>query len=336
MKMRVMNVPEPKTSLRAAERDVPEPGPGWVRIKIEACGICHSDSFVVENLWPGLQYPRVPGHEIAGTIDALGADVAGFRVGDRVGVGWHGGHCGHCDRCRRGDFITCRALLVPGMAYDGGYGEYAIAPEVALARIPDALGAAEAAPLLCAGITTFNALRHGSARAGDLVAVVGLGGLGHLGVQFANKMGFETVAIARGAEKAAFAKELGAHHYVDSTASDVAAALRSLGGARLILSTVTAAAAIEATVGGLAIDGHVTVVGAAHEPLALNTMLMIGGRQSLGAWPSGTNVDSEETMRFAALTGVRARIETMPLARAQEAYERMMSGAARFRMVLIP
>lgn len=334
MKMHAMQVREPGSPLVAADLEVPEPGRGEVRVRVEACGVCHSDSFVVHNAWPGISFPRSPGHEIAGRIDAVGADVVGFAAGDRVGIGWHGGHCGHCDRCRRGDFITCRALRIPGIAYDGGYGEYVIAPEGALARIPDALSATEAAPLLCAGVTTFNALRHGGARPGDLVAILGIGGLGHLGVQFAKKMGFETIAIARGAEKEAFARELGADAYLDSRAVDVAAELTKRGGAKTILATVTDAKAMAATVGGLGIDGTLMIVGAAFEPLEIASAMLIGGRQGIRAWASGTCVDSEETMKFAALTGVRAKIETLPLARAQDAYDRMMSGAARFRMVL--
>jgi D-arabinose 1-dehydrogenase-like Zn-dependent alcohol dehydrogenase len=332
--MHAAQVAARKTPLELVEKDVPEPGDRAVLVKVEACGVCHSDSLVVEGTWPGIRYPRTPGHEVAGTVHALGPNAEPWRVGDRVGVGWHGGHCGRCDRCRRGDFITCRVLAVPGIAYDGGYAEYIVAPAVALARIPDALSAAEAAPLLCAGITTFNALRHSGAGPGDLVAILGIGGLGHLGVQFAAKMGFETVAIARGAEKEPLARELGAHHYIDSDAADVAKTLKALGGARVVLATATSAAAMGAAVGGLGIDGQLLIVGVTTEPLALNTLAMLGSRQSVRGWPSGTSADSEDTMRFSALTGVRARIETMPLARAAEAYARMMSNAARFRMVL--
>jgi D-arabinose 1-dehydrogenase-like Zn-dependent alcohol dehydrogenase len=316
--------------------DVPilQPGRGEVRIKIAACGICHSDFFVVHNAFPGITYPRIPGHEIAGTIEAVGEDVTGFAIGDRVGVGWHGGHDATCDRCRRGDFLTCRNLRVPGMAYDGGYAQYTVAPQGAVAHIPDGLSLEEAAPLMCAGITTFNSLRHSVARAGDLVAILGIGGLGHLGVQFAKNMGFETVAIARGEDKAQLAKDLGAHHYIDSKKDDVAAALQKLGGAKVALSTVTAADAMLPVLDGLAIDGELIVLGAAVDPLPVQTLHLLGGRQSIKGWPSGTCVDSEDTMKFAALTGVRPMIETMPLERAQEAYDRMMSGAARFRMVL--
>lgn len=330
--VRVPSANEP--TLHVDTLEIPKPGPGEVRIHIGACGICHSDMFTVHNAWPGISYPRVPGHEIAGTIDAVGTDVTGWNAGDRVGVGWHGGHDGTCDRCRRGDFITCRNLQVPGMAYDGGYAEYAVVPAVALARIPDGLTDAEAAPLMCAGVTTFNSLRNSGARPGDLVAILGIGGLGHLAVQFANKMGFRTVAIARGPEKADFARELGAHVYLDSQAVDIGAELQKLGGARLILSTVTAASAMEPALAGLGFDGQLLVVGAAMDPLPVVTAPMIGGRHSIKAWPSGTSADSEDTMNFAVMTGVRTLIETMPLERAPEAYERMMSGKARFRMVL--
>jgi len=334
MKMNAVRVSQPNQPLEFVEVDAPEPADGHVRIAVEACGICHSDSLTVAGVYPGISYPRTPGHEVAGTIESVGPNTDPFAVGDRVGVGWHGGHCGHCDRCRRGDFITCRKLQMPGIAYDGGYAQYMDAPIVALARVPEALTAAEAAPLMCAGITTFNALRHSGAGPGDVVAILGIGGLGHLGVQFAAKMGFETVAIARGADKEPFARELGAHHYVDSEASNVAAELRKLGGARVVLATATNAKAMAATVGGLGIDGVLLIVGAAQDPLQLQTAMMIGGRQGVRAWPSGTCVDSEDTMRFAVLTGVRTRIELAPLASAREAYDRMLSGAARFRMVL--
>lgn len=335
MTMRAAIVPSAQAHrLELVSRDVPQPTPGTVRIRVEACGICHSDALVVNATWPGVAYPSAPGHEIAGTIDALGDGVSGWKLGGRVGVGWHGGHCGACDRCRRGDFITCRCLQVPGIAYDGGYAEYTIVPAVALARIPDELSAIDAAPLMCAGVTTFNALRHSRAKAGDLVAILGIGGLGHLGVQYAAKMGFRTVAIARGDDKAELAHRLGAAHYLDSRSVDVGAELRELGGATVVLSTVTAAAAMEPALEGLGVDGQLLVVGASAEPLAVRTTAMIGGRHSIKAWASGTCVDSEDTMAFSVLTGVRAHIETMPLERAQDAYDRMMSGAARFRMVL--
>jgi D-arabinose 1-dehydrogenase-like Zn-dependent alcohol dehydrogenase len=271
---------------------------------------------------------------VVGTVDKVAAGVTEWQPGQRVGVGWHGGHCGHCPSCRRGDFITCANGQVPGISYDGGYAEYMIAPSVALAAIPDDLKAAEAAPLLCAGITTYNALRHSGARAGDLVAVLGIGGLGHLGVQFAAKMGCRTVAIARGADKEPLARKLGAHHYFDSVAVDVPAELQKLGGARIILSTVTSAKAMSAVLGGLGVDGRMIVVGATPEPIEVSPFLLIGGRRAIQGWPSGTSRDSEDTMAFSALAGIRPMIETMPLERAAEAYERMMSGAARFRMVI--
>jgi D-arabinose 1-dehydrogenase-like Zn-dependent alcohol dehydrogenase len=334
-KMRVVCVPSAtEHRLELNERAVPEPGAGEVRVHVEACGICHSDALTVNNAWPGLTFPRVPGHEIAGTIDALGAGVTVWKVGDRVGVGWHGGHDGTCERCRRGDFLTCQNLRIPGLSVDGGYAEFAVFPTAVLARIPDALTAAEAAPLMCAGVTTFNSLRHSPARPGDLVAILGIGGLGHLGVQYAAKMGFQTVAIARGRDKEELALKLGAHRYLDSLAVDIGAELQKLGGAKVVLSTVTAAKAMEPALAGLGVDGELLVVGASHEPLSVQTAAMIGGRNSIKAWPSGTCVDSEDTMKFSALTGVRPWIETMPLDRATEAYERMMSGQARFRMVL--
>lgn len=335
--MRAAVVPS-ATDARLEMRDVerPEPGPGYVRIKIEASGVCHSDVVTVMNIFPGITFPRTPGHEIAGTIDVLGPNTSGWSVGDRVGVGWHGGHDGTCDRCRRGDFITCRNMKVPGVAYDGGHAEYVVAPTVALARIPDELTAVEAAPLMCAGITTFNSLRNSAARAGDLVAVLGIGGLGHLGVAFASKMGFNTVAIARGKDKEELARSLGAARYIDSRATDPGAELQRLGGAKLVLSTVTAADAMEPVLNGLGVDGQLLVVGASQEPLPVNTGQMIGGRQSVKSWPSGTCADSEDTLRFAVQTGVRAMVEVMPLEHAQEAYERMLSGAARFRVVLTP
>jgi propanol-preferring alcohol dehydrogenase len=333
--MRSVRVPAADAArLELVSSDIPAVRPGAARIRVGACGICHSDMLTVHNVFPGISYPRAPGHEIAGTIDALGEGVTEWKIGDRVGVGWHGGHCGVCDRCRRGDFLTCRKLQIPGMSYDGGYGEYVVAPVVALARIPDGLTDAEAAPLMCAGVTTFNALRHSVARPGDVVAVLGIGGLGHLGVQFAAKMGFETVAIARGADKEAFARELGARHYIDSRAANVSAELQKLGGAKVVLATVTAAGAMAPALDGLTFDGQLLVVGASPDPLPVNTMHMIGPRQSVRAWASGTCVDSEDTMRFAVRNGIRPMIETMPLERAVEAYDRMMSGNARFRMVL--
>ncbi|HEY1976617.1 MAG TPA: alcohol dehydrogenase [Candidatus Baltobacteraceae bacterium] len=333
--MRAARVPSADVHrLELSELPIPEPRHGSVRIRVQACGICHSDFLAINNLWPGIDFPRAPGHEIAGVIDAVGEGVVGFKPGDRVGVGWHGGHDGTCDRCRRGDFFTCSNQQIPGFSYDGGYAEFVIAPAVALARIPEALTAAEAAPLMCAGVTTYNSLRHTHAQPGDLVAVLGIGGLGHLAVQYAAKMGFETVAIARGAEKEPLAKQLGAHHYVDSNAGDVGAALQKLGGAKVIAFTATSAKALENAIGGLGIDGQMLVLGAAAEPASIDTVALIGGRRSIKGWPSGTNVDSEDTMKFSVLAGVRAMIETMPIERAQDAFDRMISGDARFRMVL--
>ncbi len=334
-KMRVVQVPSPNAPFEIVEREIPEPGDGCVRIKVEACGICHSDSFVKEGLWPGIEYPRVPGHEVAGIIDAVGAGVAGWTQGQRVGVGWHGGHCGYCDACRRGDFFACQiALQVVGVNYDGGYADYMIAPVETLALIPEELSAVEAGPLMCAGITTFNALRNSGARPGDLVAVLGLGGLGHLGVQFAARMGFKTVAIARGADKEPLAKKLGAHYYIDSQAQDAAAELLKLGGAAVILATVTNGKAMSAVLGGLGANGKFLVLGAADEPLEVPVLLLITGRRSVMGWYSGTSIDSQDTLSFSVLTGVRAMTEVYPLVRVAEAYERMMSGKARFRVVL--
>jgi D-arabinose 1-dehydrogenase-like Zn-dependent alcohol dehydrogenase len=333
--MRAVQVPHAKGPLQMVEREIPEPGPGSVRIRVQACGICHSDSYVKEGLWPGIQYPRVPGHEVAGVIDALGSGVAGWKPGQRVGVGWYGGHCGYCENCRRGNFLACTvARGITAITQDGGYADYMIAPAAALALIPDELSPAEAGPLLCAGVTTFNSLRNSGARAGDLVAIMGIGGLGHHGVQFAAKMGFRTVAIARGKDKAALAKELGARIYIDSEAQKPAEELTKLGGARVILATVTSGKAMSAVLGGLGVNGKMIVVGAADEPLQVPAHLLIGGRRSVMGWPSGTAVDSQDTLSFSALTGVRSRNEVFPLERATEAYERMMSGKARFRVVL--
>ncbi|HVQ28808.1 MAG TPA: alcohol dehydrogenase [Vicinamibacteria bacterium] len=333
-KMRAAQVPSAKGSFQIVERERPEPGRRQVRIKVQASGICHSDSLTKEGHWPGIQYPRVPGHEVAGLIDALGADVEGWKQGDRVGVGWHGGHCGHCDSCRRGAFLLCATGQVPGLSYDGGHADYMVAPAVALARIPEGISAAEAAPLMCAGVTTFNSLRHAGARPGDLVAVLGIGGLGHLGVQFAAKAGFRTVAIARGKDKEALARQLGAHHYIDSESQDPGAELQKLGGARVVLATVTSGKAMSATLGGLGIDGKFVVLGAADVPLEVPAIPLLSGRRSVTGWPSGTSIDSQDTMAFSALAGVRSMNELFPLERAAEAYDRMMSGKARFRVVL--
>ncbi len=333
--MRVMQVPRPNADFELVEREIPEPGAGSVRLRVQACGVCHSDSVTKEGLWPGIAYPRAPGHEVAGIIDAVGAGVAGWKVGQRVGVGWHGGHCGYCDSCRRGDFVTCQiAAQIPGITYDGGYADCMIAPAGALAHIPDELSATEAGPLMCAGITTFNSLRNSGARPGDVVAVLGIGGLGHLGVQFAARMGYTTVAIARGKDKEPLAKKLGARHYIDSQSQNAAEELTKLGGAKVILATVTSGKAMSAALGGLGVNGKLVMVGVADEPLEVPSSLLISGRRSIVGWPSGTSIDSQETMAFSALTGVRPMTEAFPLERAAEAYELMMSGKARFRAVL--
>jgi D-arabinose 1-dehydrogenase-like Zn-dependent alcohol dehydrogenase len=332
--MKAVEVRQAGSPLQLVERQVPEPGPGHVLIKVQACGICHSDSLTKEGSWPGIEFPRVPGHEIAGVVDSVGAGVEDWKVGQRVGVGWHGGHCGHCERCRRGDFVLCEFALVPGISYDGGYAEYMVAPVQALARIPDDLSDVEAAPLLCAGITTFNALRNSGARAGDVVAILGIGGLGHLGVQFAARMGFETVAIARGKDKEELARKLGAHHYIDSSTQNVAETLTALGGAKVILATVTSGKAMSAAVGGLGLNGKLIMVGISEEPVEVPVAQFIMGRHSVQGWPSGTSADSQDTLVFSALSGIKPMIEEFPLARAADAYNRMMSGAARFRVVL--
>jgi len=331
---RFVEVKKAGGALELVTREVGAPQAGWVRVKVQACGVCHSDSLTKEGHWPGIHYPRVPGHEVVGVVDAIGEGVTEWKVGQRVGLGWYGGHCGKCEPCRRGDLVCCQRLKVPGITFDGGYADYVTAPEIALAAVPDSLAAAEAGPLLCAGITTFNALRNSGARPPDVVAVLGMGGLGHLGVQFAAKMGFTTVAIARGADKAKYAGELGAKHYIDSTAEDVAAALQKLGGAKTILATVTNGEAMSAAIGGLGREGKFVVLGAVSEPLKVNTLPMLGARQSLQGWPSGTAIDSEDTLKFSAMMGVRPLIEKYPLEKAGEAYERMMSGKARFRVVL--
>jgi D-arabinose 1-dehydrogenase-like Zn-dependent alcohol dehydrogenase len=334
--MRVVQVTQPKGPFELKQRDIPSPGPGAVRIKVQACGICHSDMYTKDGLWPGIQFPRVPGHEVAGVIDALGDGVNGWTVAQRVGVGWHGGHCGYCDACRRGEFVTCQVKnTVTGISIDGGYADYMIAHAGSLAKIPDNLTAEDAAPLMCAGVTTYNALRNSGARPGDTVAVHGLGGLGHLGVQYATKMGMKTIAIARGKDKEPLAKKLGAHHYIDSQATDPAAELTKLGGANVILATVTDAKTMNAVMGGLSLNGKMVIVGAPHEPLSVSAGFLIGGRRSITGWPSGSSIDSQDTLAFSALTGVRSMNEVFPLERAAEAYDRMMSGKARFRVVLI-
>ena len=316
------------------QREFPEPGSGQVRIRVQACGVCHSDSLTKQGLWPGIQYPRVPGHEVAGVLDAVGPDVPLFKVGQRVGLGWHGGHCNYCAPCRRGDFVLCENGPVSGISFDGGYADYVIASANALALIPDELADADAAPLLCAGITTFNSLRNSGARPGDTVAILGIGGLGHLAVQYAAKSGYRTVAIARGQDKGPLAKQLGAHVYIDSTAQNPAEELQKLGGAKVILSTLTSAKALEWAVDGLALAGKLIIVGAPDGPVAVSPFPLLLGRRTIMGWPSGTGMDSEDTLNFSALTGVRPMIETYPLEQAEQAFERMMSGKARFRVVL--
>ena len=333
-KMRAAQVSRPNGPFEVVEREIPQPGAGSVRIKVQACGVCHSDALVKEGHWPGLSYPRVPGHEVIGVIDAVGTGVAGWVSGQRVGVGWHGGHCGRCDSCRRGDFFACQlALQITGITFDGGYADYMIAPTAALALVPEDLSAVEGAPLMCAGITTFNSLRNSGARPGDVVAILGVGGLGHLGVQFAAKMGFKTVAIARGKDKEPLAKKLGAWHYIDSQAQDPAAELTKLGGASVILATVTNGEAMSAVLGGLGVNGTLIVVGAP-QSLEVSPGLLIAGCRSIKGWYSGTSIDSQDTLKFSAFTGVRSMNEVFSLERVAEAYERMMSGKARFRVVL--
>src|ERR1051325_2177178 len=331
--MHVAQIPAPKGKFEIVERPIPEPSPGTVRIKVAACGICHSDALVKEGLWPGIQYPRVPGHEVAGTIDAVGEGVTRWKPGQRVGVGWNGGYCGQCDSGRRGNMCACETHQVTGISFDGGYGEYMIAPVSAVARFPDELSPVDAAPLLCAGITTFNALRNSSARPGDVVAVLGLGGLGHLGVQYAAKMGFKTVAIARGKDKEPLARQLGAARYIDSQSQNPAAELLKLGGASVIISTVTVGDAMSAVQSGLAVNGTLMVMGAA-ESLQVGPITLLMGRRSVKGWYSGTAIDSQDTLAFSARLGVRSMNELFPLERVNEAYARMMSGKARFRVVL--
>jgi D-arabinose 1-dehydrogenase-like Zn-dependent alcohol dehydrogenase len=333
-RMKVAQVPKAGADFEILEREIPQPGSGQVRIRVQACGVCHSDVLVKDGGWPGLAYPRVPGHEIAGVIDEAGPGVTQWRKGQRVGVGWHGGQDGTCLACRRGDFVNCAQLKVTGLSYDGGYGEYMIAPVEAVARMPESLDPAEAAPLLCAGITTFNALRHSGAVPGDLVAVEGIGGLGHLAIQFAQKFGYHVAAIGRGPQNATLAKKLGAHLYIDSAATNAAEELRRLGGARVILATAPSGKAMSALVDGLGANGRMMVVGASADPIEVMPVQLIFGNRSLQGWASGIPTDSEDTLRFAELTGVRPMIERYPLEKAGEAYARMMSGKAEFRAVL--
>jgi alcohol dehydrogenase, propanol-preferring len=334
-KMKAMAVLKAGGPFELVERDVPEPGRGQVRVKVEACGVCHSDMLVRGGRFPGLTLPRIPGHEIAGRVDALGAEVTEFAPGDRVGVGWHGGHCFRCEPCRRGLFINCDNARITGMTHDGGYAEYAVVPAESVARIPEGLDAASAGPLLCAGITTYNALRNSGARAGDTVAVQGIGGLGHLAIQFASKMGFRTVAISRGADKEALARSLGAHAYVDTQATTVTEGLHALGGADLILATAPHSDAIASTVNGLKPRGKLLIVAAPFEPLTISVLPLLSGK-TIAGWPSGSAMDSEDTMRFSVLSGVRPRIEVFKLEDAERALATVTENRVRFRAVLTP
>jgi D-arabinose 1-dehydrogenase-like Zn-dependent alcohol dehydrogenase len=333
-KMKVALVPKAGAEFEIVEREIPSPASSQVRIRVQACGICHSDVLTKDGLWPGITYPRAPGHEIAGVIDALGDGVNRWKVGQRVGVGWHGGHDGTCLSCRRGDFITCVNGKIPGIHYDGGYAEYVLIPQEAVAAMPDDLEPASAAPLMCAGITTFNALRHSGALPSDLIAVQGIGGLGHLGIQFAAKFGYRVAAIGRGTDSAPLARKLGASAYIDSRASNVAEELQKLGGARVILATAPDGRSMSALVDGLGVDGKLIVVGAGPTPIEVSPLQLIPQRKSIQGWPSGTATDSEDTLRFSQMTGIRPMIETYPLTRASEAFARMMSGHAEFRVVI--
>jgi D-arabinose 1-dehydrogenase-like Zn-dependent alcohol dehydrogenase len=332
--MKVALIPKPGADFEIVEREIPEPGPGAVRIRVQACGVCHSDVLTKEGSWPGIQYPRVPGHEIAGIIHEVGAGVSAWKQGQRVGVGWHGGQDNTCRECRRGDFRNCRNLKIPGISYDGGYQQYMVAPVEALVAIPESLTDTEAAPLLCAGITTYNALRHSGAFPGDLVAVEGIGGLGHLGVQFANKFGYKVAAIGHGPEHATLAKKLGAGIYIDSKSSNAAEALQQMGGARVILATAPSSKAMSELIDGLGPNGKLIVIGATFDSIEVTPVQLINGSRTIQGWAAGTPADSEDTLRFAELTGVRPMIETYPLEKAAEAYARMISGKALFRAVL--
>jgi D-arabinose 1-dehydrogenase-like Zn-dependent alcohol dehydrogenase len=331
---RAVQVPLAGGAFEVVQREFPEPGPGHVRIRVEACGVCHSDAITKFSLFPGIEYPRVPGHEVAGVVDAVGAGGPLFNAGQWGGLGWHGGHCNYCSACRRGDFILCENGQISGISFDGGYADYVIAPANALALIPEDLKDVEAAPLMCAGVTTFNSLRHSGAKPGDTVAILGIGGLGHLAVQFAAKSGYRTVAIARGQDKAPLARQLGAHIYIDSTTQDPGAELQKLGGAAVILSTLTNAEALAGGVSGLGPNGKLIIVGVPEKPFQVNAGQLIMVNRSIAGWASGTGMDSEDTLKFSALSGVKPLIETYPLERAAEAFDRMMSGKARFRVVL--
>ena len=333
-KMKAMQVPAPEEDFKLVEKEIPAPATDEVLSKVQACGICHSDAFVKDGMMPGIEYPRVPGHEVVGTIEQTGEEVNNWTEGQRVGVGWHGGHCYRCEPCRDGDFINCENGKVTGMHYDGGYAEYLTAPESALAAIPTALDSAEAAPLLCAGITTFNALRNSDLEAGDTVAVQGIGGLGHLGIQYANKMGCKTVALSRGTAKRKLAHNLGAETFIDTESTDAAKALQEMGGADVILATAPNSNAITSIVDGLGRNGQLMVVAATNEPVEVAPFQLIAGRRSIAGWPSGDAKDSEDTLKFSALKNVSPKIETFALEEANEAYDRMINNEARFRVVL--
>jgi D-arabinose 1-dehydrogenase-like Zn-dependent alcohol dehydrogenase len=332
--MKVAQISKPGADFEVVERGIPKPGAGQVLIKVQACGICHSDVLTKEGMWPGIQYPRVPGHEVVGEINELGEGVSEWNTGQRVGVGWHGGQDGTCLFCRRGDYRNCRNLKITGISYDGGYQEYMVAPVEALAAIPESLDAAEAAPLLCAGLTTFNSLRHSGAFPGDLVAVQGIGGLGHLGIQYANKFGYKVAAIGRGSENAALAQKLGASVYIDSNGTNAAEELQKLGGAQVILATAPSSKAMSKLIDGLAPNGKLMVIGATFDPIEATPAQLITGSRTIQGWSAGTPADSEDTLRFSELTGVRPMIETYPLEKAADAYARMLSGNAKFRVVL--
>ena len=333
-RMMAAQISRPGADFEMVQREIPEPSARQVRIKVQACGVCHSDVFTKEGLWPGIKYPRVPGHEVAGVVDELGDGVSEWKKGQRVGVGWHGGHDNTCRECRRGDFRNCQNLKIPGISYDGGYQEYMVAPAEALVAIPESLSDVDAAPLLCAGITTYNALRHSGALPGDLVAVQGIGGLGHLGIQFANKFGYNVAAIGRGPENAVLAKKLGASVYIDSAGANAAEALQKLGGAQVILATAPSSKAMSELFDGLGPNGKLMVVGAASDPIEVTPAQLINGSRTIQGWASGTPADIDDTLSFAELTGVRPMVETYPLERAAEGYARMMSGKAEFRVVL--
>jgi D-arabinose 1-dehydrogenase-like Zn-dependent alcohol dehydrogenase len=332
--MKAAQIPKPGADFQIVEHEIPKPGAREVRIKVQACGICGSDVFTKEGTWPGIQYPRVPGHEVVGIVDELGEGVTGWQKGQRIGVGWHGGHDNTCRWCLRGDFRNCQNLKAPGISYDGGYQQYMVAPLEAVTTVPESLSDVEAAPLLCAGIATYNALRHGGAMPGDLGAVLGVGGLGHLGVQFANKLGYKVAAIGRGPESASLAKKLGATFYIDNKVTNPAEALQRLGGAQVVLATAPSSKAMSELIDGLAPNGKLIVLGVSSDPIGVTPLQLVPANKTIQGWATGSTADEEDTLRFAELSGVRPMVETYPLERAAEAYERMLSGKAQFRVVL--